>query len=87
MIRTGGKHSLTYRQVLEYAKALSPADQQRLRAELAKPLRVYMIKPDVSPDAVRRGRQLAAQIRKQMSENRTGSLDDTMRRLRGRSWS
>ncbi len=87
MVMTRRKPRLTYRQVLENVKALPPADQDRLRAELAKKRRVYILEPDLSPTAIRRGRRLAAEIRKELEGKETGTLEETMIRLRGRSWS
>jgi hypothetical protein len=87
MAMTQRKPRLTYRQVLESVKALRPVEQRRLYAELAKRASVYILEPDDSPAAVRHGRRLAAQIRKQVGASMSGSLEDTMRRLRGRSWS
>ncbi|CAG0946880.1 hypothetical protein ANRL1_03391 [Anaerolineae bacterium] len=87
MVMTKRKPRVTYRQVLENVKALRPADQRRLRAELAKMTDVYVLEPDTSPAAVRRGRRLAAQIRKELEGKETGTLEETMIRLRGRSWS
>ncbi|MEW5717806.1 MAG: hypothetical protein AB1817_04195 [Chloroflexota bacterium] len=84
---TRRKPRLTYRQVLEKARALPLADQDRLRAELGRRRRVYILEPDLSPAAVRRGRRLAAEIRKELEGKVTGTLEETMIRLRGRSWS
>lgn len=86
MITTHRKPRPTYKQVLETIRALSPADQRRLRAELTKVSNVYILRPTGSPNAVRRGRRLAAQIRKQVSAATSGTLEETMQRLRGRSW-
>ncbi|MCC7161986.1 MAG: hypothetical protein IT331_05810 [Anaerolineae bacterium] len=87
MITTRGKLRPTYKQVLETIRAMSPADQRRLRAELTKTSAVYVLRPTGSQAAVRRGRRLVAQIRKQVSASTTGTLEETMQRLRGRSWS
>ncbi|MBI5035234.1 MAG: hypothetical protein HZB51_32305 [Chloroflexi bacterium] len=84
---TRRKPHLTYRQVLENVKALPLADQDRLWAELAKTRRVYIMRPTGSPAAIRRGRRLAAEIRKELASKQTGTLEETMIRLRGRSWS
>lgn len=77
---------LSYKQVLKNVRALSPADQERLRAELDKKPRVYILEPDLSPEAVRRGQQLAEEIRKELAEKQTGTLEETMIELRGFSW-
>lgn len=84
---TRRKTRLRYQQVLESVRALPPADRSRLRADLAKLTGVYILEPDESPTALRRGRRQAAKIRKQLSAAMTGALDETMTRLRGRSWS
>lgn len=86
MISTRHKMRPTYKQVLESIRALSPADQRRLRAELAKGSNIYILRPTGSPAAIRRGHRLAAQIRKQVSAATSGTLEETMQRLRGRSW-
>ena len=78
---------LTYRQVLKEVRALSPADQERLRAELGQELRVFIMRPTRSPAAIRRGRKLAAEIRKEFAEKQTTTLEETMRELRGFAWS
>ncbi|OQY97839.1 MAG: hypothetical protein B6D41_02850 [Chloroflexi bacterium UTCFX4] len=80
------KLRMTYRQVLARVRALSPADRERLRAELEKQPRVYILKPDLSPEAVRRGQQMAAEIRQELAAQVTGTLEETMIELRGRSW-
>jgi hypothetical protein len=87
MAKMRRKPRLTYHQVLEQVLALPAADQKRLRAELDKIGRVYIVEPNGSPEAVRRGRRLAAEIRKELAGKNLGTLDETMIRLRGRSWS
>jgi hypothetical protein len=72
---------------LKDVRALPLADQSRLRAELDKTPRVYIMRPTGSPAAIRRGRRLAAEIRKELAEKETGTLEETMTRLPGRSWS
>ena len=87
MVMTRRKPRLTYRQVLKNVRALPLPDQDRLRAELDKTPRVYIMRPTGSPAAIRRGRRLAAEIRKELEGKVTGTLEETMIRLRGRSWS
>lgn len=87
MVMTERKPRLTYDQVLEGARALSPEEQERLRAELEKQPQVYILRPTGDPKAIRRGRELAEKIRKEMNANMTGTLEETMRTLRGLSWS
>ena len=87
MVMTRHKTRPTYHQVLEDVRALPLADQNRLRAELDKLPSVYILHPTRSPAAIRRGRRLAAQIRKHLEGKETGTLEETMIRLRGRSWS
>ncbi|MBI4670237.1 MAG: hypothetical protein HY741_01035 [Chloroflexi bacterium] len=74
------KLQMTYRQVLANVRALSPADQERLRAELDKP-RVYIMRPTRSPEAIRRGRKMAEEIKQELAEKQTGTLEETMREL------
>ncbi len=80
------KLRLTYNQILKNVRALSPAEQARLRAELDKKPRVYILEPDLSPEAVRRGELLAAEIRQELAGKEIGTLEEAMIRLRGRSW-
>jgi len=87
MVMTRRKPRLTYRQILENVRALPLAQQNRLRAELDRTPRVYIMRPTGSPVAIRRGRRLAAEIRKELAGKVTGTLEETMIRLRGRSWS
>jgi hypothetical protein len=87
MVMTRRKKRLEYQQVLERVRALPPADQSRLRADLAKLTGVYVLDPDESAAAIRRGRRQAAKIRRQLSAAMTGTLEETMTRLRGPSWS
>jgi len=78
----------TYKETLELARQLSLRDQRRLRAELAKLTGVKLVRPSQDPRAIRSARLLADEIRKTMkSATAKQSLDETMRQLRGRSWS
>jgi hypothetical protein len=81
------KHT-TYREALELARQLPLRDQQRLRAELAKMSGVSLVHPSRDPQKIRSARLLAGKIRKMVqSATAKQSLDETMRQLRGRSWS
>jgi hypothetical protein len=77
----------SYREVLEYARRLSVRDQRRLREELARQSGVKLVSPSKSADAVRNGRKLADDVRKELQSTRSKSLNQTMRKLRGRAWS
>ncbi len=77
----------TYTQVLEIARRLSPAEQRRLRDELAKSSGVLLVRPTGSITARRQGRRLAKTIRAELAEAVTNSLDEAMRDMRGRTWS
>ena len=77
----------SYREVLEYARQLSLKDQRRLREELAKQFGVKLVSPAKSADAIRHGRKLADEVRQELQKTRTKSLNQTMRKLRGRLWS
>ncbi|NUM48398.1 MAG: hypothetical protein HUU38_27125 [Anaerolineales bacterium] len=81
------KLKLTFREVVEAAKALSPSEQVALKNELDKVSPVYVEMPDSSPEAMLRGRQLADEIREELKGKVTGTLDEMMSSLRGRSWS
>jgi hypothetical protein len=78
----------TYKTTLELARQLSARDQRRLRAELAKLSRVYLVRPSRDPKVIRSARLRAEEIRKIVqTATANQSLDDCMRQLRGRSWS
>ena len=48
---------------------------------------VYLVRPKGTPAAIERGRRLAEEVRKELAALDDASLDETMRHLRGRSWS
>lgn len=78
----------SYKTALELARQLSMRDQRRLRAELAKLSGVTLVHPSQDAKKVRSARALASKVRKTVqsaAEKRT--LDETMRQMRGRSWS
>ena len=77
----------TYKSTFELARQLSPRDQRRLLAELVKLSGVKLVLPNKSARAIQTGRDLASQIRKELQSAKTQSLDESMRQLRGRSWS
>jgi|GEM_PF-1824074 len=76
-----------YQKILEAARELSPAQQRRLRDELAKMVGVRLVRPAMTPAAIRRGRRLAKAVRAELAHAKSESLDATMRNLRGRAWS
>jgi len=80
------KH-LTFREVVEAAKALSPLEQRALKNELDEGSSVYLELPNTSPEAILLGRQMAAEIREELKGKFTGTLDEMMSSMRGRSWS
>jgi hypothetical protein len=81
------KHT-TYREALELARQLSLRDQRRLRAELAKLSGVTLIQPSHDAKRIRSARLLASKVRKKLqSVTVKQTVDETMRQLRGRSWS
>ncbi len=51
------------------------------------PVTVYLVRPKGTPAAIERGRRLADEVRKELAALDIESLDETMMRLRGRSWS
>lgn len=78
----------TYRETLELARRLSLRDQARLRAELAKLSGVTLVRPSHDAKKIRSARVLAGKIRRVVqSATAKQTLDETMRQLRGRSWS
>lgn len=81
------KH-MSYRKALELVRQLSLRDQRRLRAELAKLSGVTLVRPSRDAKKIRSARVLAGKIRKAVqSATAKQTLDETMRQLRGRSWS
>ncbi len=84
---TRKKPKPSLKQLLAAVRELPPADQRRLRDELAKLAGVQLVRPASSAVAVRRGRRLAKTIRAELAKSITGSLDETMSQLRGRAWS
>lgn len=84
---TRKKSSSTLRQLLAAVRELSPAEQRRLGEELAKMAGVSWVRPNQDAAAIRRGQRLAKVVRAELATSAVGSLDVTMRRLRGRSWS
>ena len=81
------KTKLGYRIILEAARELSPAEQRRLRDELAQIAGVQLVRPSGATATVRRGRRLGKAVRAEIAKSGNGSLNETMRSLRGRSWS
>ncbi len=81
------KDKSAYRKILEAARELPPAEQRRLRDELARSSGVQLVRPNGSAEARRQGRRLVKAIRAELAESVTNSVDETMRQLRGRSWS
>lgn len=84
---TRKKTKPAYQKILEAARELSPAQQRRLRDELAKMVGVRLVRPAITPAAIRRGRRLAKSIRSELAHAKLESLESTMRNLRGRAWS
>jgi len=82
---TRKKGQSAYRKILEAVRELRPAEQRRLRDELASMVGVQLVRPAATPAAIRRGRRLAQAVRRELAQSATGSLDETMRNLRGRS--
>ena len=60
--------------------------QQLLLAEAAQG-RSHLVPPNRAPEAAAQGEQLAAVVRQELADSLGDSLDETMGRLRGRSWS
>ncbi len=84
---TRKKTRLSWHQVLQAVQDMSPQEQRRLRAELEKSAGVYLVRPAGNAAAVRRGRRLAKAVRTELAVTASHSLDETMVRLRGQSWS
>jgi hypothetical protein len=51
------------------------------------PVTVRLVRPKGTPAAIARGRRLAEEVRKELAVLNEASLDETMRQLRGRTWS
>jgi len=77
----------TFKTTFDLARQLSPRDQRRLLAELAKLSGVKLVVPNKTARAIRTGRNLADQIRMELQSTETHSFDEAMRQLRGRAWS
>ena len=84
---THRKPRLSWHQVLQAVQDLSPQEQRRLRAELEKSAGVYLVRPTGNATAIRRGRRLAKAVQAELAVAAQDSLDETMIRLRGQSWS
>ncbi len=78
---------LSYQQLLKAVRALPPRQQQQLREVLMPTEGVYLVRPSRSASAVRRGQRMAKAIQSQLAKATTGTLEETMKQLRGRSWS
>ena len=88
LMTTYTRKRTNYLEALELARQLSLRDQRRLRAELAKLSRAKLVRPSRDPKAIHSARLLADEIRKTMkSATAKQTLDDSMKQLRGRSWS
>jgi len=62
--------------------------REAVRAELTKLSEVMLVHPSHDPKKIRSARLLAGKIRKTVQfATAKQSLDETMRQLRGRSWS
>ena len=81
------KTKVTFREIVEAAKALDPLEQLALKNELERGSSVYLELPNTSPEAIVLARQKAAEIREELKGKFTGTLDEMMSSLRGRSWS
>jgi hypothetical protein len=84
---THRKSRLSWQQVLQAVQEMSPQEQRRLRAELEKSAGVYLVRPTSNAAAIRRGRRLAKAVQAELAVTASDSLDETMIRLRGQSWS
>jgi len=87
LTRPPRKNKLNYRQILKAVRDLSPQEQQRLRDELTKSAGVSIVPPIGSVAALQRGQELAQAVRAELAGQISGSLEDAMQSLRGRSWS
>lgn len=76
----------SYPQVLKAVESLTLAERLKLRDQLTHLLNVQLIRPSKSETAIRRGRRLARTVRAELIRT-SGSLEESMTKLRGRSWS
>jgi hypothetical protein len=77
------KKKITYAQALRLVRQLAPAEQRRLRDELTlqrclASVGVYLVRPNSSANAIRRGRRLAKTIQAELAAAVTASLDETI---------
>ena len=75
----------SYQQVLQIIRDLPPIEQRRLRDEMAKMASVQLVHPTATPAAIRQGKRLAKAVRIELAKTVSGTLDEAMQRLRGRS--
>ena len=87
MTLTLRKKKVSYQQILNAARQLPPTQQHKLSNALAMASDVRIISPSGNTLAIRRGQLLAKQIRGKLNPSITESLDETMSKMRGRSWS
>jgi len=80
------KTTAHFQRVLNAARQLPVTEQRRLLDELAALVQVRIIQPNSSPEAIQRGQQMAEVVRDELKGAMTGSLDEIMTSLRGRSW-
>ena len=87
MTLTLRKKKVSYQQILNAARQLPPTQQHKLSNALAQASDVRIISPSGDALAMRRGQRLAKQIHRKLSASIAESLDETMSKMRGRSWS
>lgn len=78
---------LTRKQTKTMRRPAPRVIRKRKVAPQKAPLTVYLVRPKGTPAAIERGRRLAEEVRKELAVLDNASLDETMRGLRGRSWS
>ncbi len=81
------KKNWSLQEVFEAIKTLSPTEQNILKTELNKLPEVYVLRPSFSEESIKRGQELAQEIRDELKSQSLGTLEETMVTLRGRSWS
>ncbi len=68
-------------------KIKAPTKNGHRTTEAVKPGDVYILRPRRTPEALRRAKRLGALVRKELEGKDQGTLEETMQKLRGRSWS
>ena len=76
-----------YEDVRRLVRSLPRQDLVRLRRELTASASVHLVRPSAIGADPEHGRRLAEEVRREVAQALSGSLDEAMTSLRGRPWS